>query len=128
MRLDLSHQPGAVEPRPLSALLSHQQVCQTSSQWNTTNACQPGFNEHLSRRATSLESGRVLALCTPAYDGWVREEQEEGDAGGLKEEVLDSGFRIRVYTSLDGPRTNSYAEASPSLCKAGKLLEHTASL
>lgn len=112
-----------MEPRPLSALLSHQQVCQTSSQWNTTNAWQPGFNEHLSRRATSPESGRA-----PAYDGWVQEEQEEGDAGGLKEEVLDSGFRIRVYTSLDGPRTNSYAEASPSLCKAGKLLEHTASL
>lgn len=52
----------------------------------------------------------------------------QGDVEGRKEEILDSGLRIRVYTSLCGPRPNTYAEVTQSLYKAWEWLKHATSL
>lgn len=101
-------------------------ISKASSQWSTTKARQPGFSKYLlSSRTTSPGIwASPCSLSLPPGTGRDRRQLSSpggvgvgGDAEGRKEEALDSGFRIRVCTSPDGPVTDSSAEVSQSFTK-----------
>lgn len=62
-----------------------------------------------------MESGIALALCPCLCEAGADRRELSGTEGaggggdveGRKKEVLDSGFRLRVYTSLESPGTKS---------------------